>query len=46
MFTDSIENWNFDVKEDYIDLMKALLITVYFAYFGGRSYEKYTKIKH
>tara|TARA_R110000772_G_scaffold148307_1_gene258872 strand:- start:5266 stop:5730 length:465 start_codon:yes stop_codon:yes gene_type:complete len=45
MFTDSIENWNFDVKEDYIDLMKALLITVYFAYFGGRSYEKYTKIK-
>jgi hypothetical protein len=45
MFTDSIENWNFDVKPDYIDLMKALLVTVYFAYFGGRSYEKYTKIK-
>jgi hypothetical protein len=45
MFSDSIESWTFDVKPDYIDLMKALLITVYFAYFGGRSYEKYNKIK-
>ena len=44
MFTDSIEKWSFDVKPDYIDLMKALLITVYFAYFGGRSYEKGKKI--
>jgi hypothetical protein len=45
MFTDSIEGWNFDVKADYIDLMKALLITVYFAYFGSRGYEKAQKIK-
>ena len=46
MFTDSISNLAFDVKPDYIDLMKALLITVYFAYFGGRSYEKYARIKN
>ncbi|NQY30553.1 MAG: hypothetical protein HRT69_13915 [Flavobacteriaceae bacterium] len=45
MFTDSIESWAFDVKSDYIDLMKALLITVYFAYFGSRGYEKAKKIK-
>jgi len=46
VFTDSIEKWSFDVKPEYIDLMKALLVTVYFAYFGGRSYEKYSKIKN
>jgi len=44
MFSDSIEAWAFDVKPDYIDLMKALLITVYFAYFGSRGYEKAKKI--
>ena len=46
MFTDSIEGWAFDVKPDYIDLMKALLITVYFAYFGSRGAEKYSKMKN
>jgi hypothetical protein len=46
MFTDSIEGWNFDVKADYIDLMKALLITVYFAYFGSRGAEKYNKMRN
>jgi hypothetical protein len=45
MVSDSIDNWAFDVKPDYIDLMKALLITVYFAYFGSRGYEKAQKIK-
>ncbi len=44
MFSDSIENWNFDVKPEYIDLMKALLITTYLAYFGSRGYEKGRKI--
>lgn len=44
MFSDSIESWKFDVKADYIDLMKALLVTVYVAYFGSRGYEKGRKI--
>ena len=30
----------FDVKPEYIDLLKWLLITVVGAYFGGRTYEK------
>lgn len=46
MFADSIEGWEFDVKTDYIDLMKALLVTVYFAYFGSRGYEKAQKIRN
>lgn len=33
----------FDVKADYIDLLKWLLITVVGAYFGGRSWEKMKK---
>lgn len=35
----------FDVKSSYIDLLQALLITVVAAYFGGRSIEKFQKIK-
>jgi len=36
----------FVVDNEWKDLLKALLITVVAAYFGGRSYEKGTKIKN
>ena len=36
----------FVVDDEWKDLLKALLITVVAAYFGGRSYEKGTKIKN
>jgi len=42
---DSINSLGFDVKDAYIDLIQALLITVFVAYFGSRGFEKYTKIK-
>jgi hypothetical protein len=34
---------SFDVKENWVDLLQIVLITVISAYFGGRSFEK---IKH
>jgi hypothetical protein len=37
-------NWNFNVDTSWIDLLKTLLITVYTAYFAGRSFEKYRKL--
>ena len=37
-------NWNFNVDNSWIDLLKTLLITVYTAYFAGRSFEKYRKL--
>lgn len=43
---DSVEGWNFDVKESYIKLIEALLLTVVVAYFGSRGMEKYRKIKN
>jgi hypothetical protein len=45
MVSDSKELWSFEVKESYITLLETLLVVVYFAYFGGRSYEKGQKIK-
>jgi len=36
----------FVVDDDVKDLLKVLLVTVVAAYFGGRSYEKGTKIKN
>tara|TARA_R110002167_G_scaffold117256_1_gene293086 strand:- start:1519 stop:1923 length:405 start_codon:yes stop_codon:yes gene_type:complete len=36
----------FVVDDEWKDLLKVLLITVVAAYFGGRSYEKGTKIKN
>ena len=45
MTSDSIEAFSFEVKTGYIDLLEALLIVVYFAYFGSRGYEKAQKIK-
>ena len=41
---DSIEN-TFKVDSVWVDLIKSLLITVIFAYFGSRGAEKYAKIK-
>lgn len=46
MIIDSTDYFQFNVKPEYIDLLKALLITVYFAYFGSRGYEKAKKIKN
>tara|TARA_R100000742_G_C4225244_1_gene48021 strand:+ start:147 stop:551 length:405 start_codon:yes stop_codon:yes gene_type:complete len=37
---------NFVVDDEWKDLLKVLLVTVVAAYFGGRSYEKGTKIKN
>lgn len=36
----------FAVDDEWKDLLKVLLVTVVAAYFGGRSYEKGTKIKN
>ena len=36
----------FVVDDEWKDLLKVLLVTVVAAYFGGRSYEKSTKIKN
>ena len=37
---------NFTVEEKWTDLLQLVLITVIGAYFGGRSYEKGTKVKN
>lgn len=37
---DSIEGFDFNVKSEYIDLLKMLSMTAFGAYFAGRSYEK------
>ena len=40
---DSIGSWNFEVKEQYIDLLQILSLTAFGAYFAGRSLEKTKK---
>ena len=35
---------SFNVDEEWISLLKTLLVTVYVAYFGSRGAEKITKI--
>ena len=40
---DSIGGWNFEVKEQYIDLLQILSLTAFGAYFAGRSLEKTKK---
>ena len=37
---DSIETVEFDVKTEYIEMLKMLSMTAFGAYFAGRSYEK------
>lgn len=41
---DSTEYLKFDVKSAYIDLIQALLLTVFVAYFGSRGIEKVTSL--
>lgn len=43
IIADSLDNL-FNVDQVWVELLKNLLITVYLAYFGGRSLEKYKKI--
>tara|TARA_R100000544_G_C2177797_1_gene35378 strand:- start:90 stop:524 length:435 start_codon:yes stop_codon:yes gene_type:complete len=43
MSLDSVEGLPFEVKEQYIDLLQALSMTAFGAYFAGRSYEKTRK---
>lgn len=40
IFIDSTTYFDFDVKEVYVDLVQALLLLVFGAYFGGRTLEK------
>ena len=40
MFLDSIDNQPFNVKESYVSLLEILMLTVFGAYFAGRTVEK------
>ena len=37
---DSVEAWNFEVKDSYVSLLEILMLTAFGAYFAGRSIEK------
>jgi hypothetical protein len=43
VISDSIEVWSFDVKDGYITLIEALLLTTVIAYMGSRGAEKVLK---
>lgn len=45
VFFDSAIKEKFEVKEEYISLLKAALETSLIAYFGSRGFEKYTAMK-
>tara|TARA_R100000734_G_C3296893_1_gene87967 strand:+ start:534 stop:968 length:435 start_codon:yes stop_codon:yes gene_type:complete len=40
MIFDSLDNWPFNVKDSYIDLLQVLMLTAFGAYFAGRTIEK------
>ena len=40
MVFDSLDNWPFNVKDSYIDLLQVLMLTAFGAYFAGRTIEK------
>jgi hypothetical protein len=40
MIFDSLNNWPFEVKDSYIDLLQILMLTAFGAYFAGRTIEK------
>ena len=40
MVFDSLDNWPFNVKDSYIDLLQILMLTSFGAYFAGRTIEK------
>lgn len=46
IFTDSVEGLGFEVKQAYIDLIEALLVTMVIAYFGSRGIEKWTALRN
>ena len=46
IITDSIQNISFEVKQAYIDLIEALLVTMVIAYFGSRGLEKWTALRN
>lgn len=43
MIFDSLDNWPFNVKDSYIDLLQVLMLTAFGAYFAGRTIEKSKK---
>lgn len=46
IIADSIQNISFEVKQAYIDLIEALLVTMVIAYFGSRGIEKWTALRN
>jgi len=40
MFLDSFDNQPFNVKDSYVSLLEVLMLTVFGAYFAGRTVEK------
>lgn len=43
MIADSMDNWPFNVKDSYVDLLQILMLTAFGAYFAGRTIEKSKK---
>lgn len=43
MLADSMDNWAFNVKDSYVDLLQVLMLTAFGAYFAGRTIEKAKK---
>ena len=43
MVFDSLDNWPFNVKDSYIDLLQIFMLTSFGAYFAGRTIEKTKK---
>ncbi len=43
MVADSMDNWSFNVKDSYVDLLQILMLTAFGAYFAGRTIEKAKK---
>ena len=43
MVADSMDDWPFNVKDSYVDLLQVLMLTAFGAYFAGRTIEKAKK---
>tara|TARA_R110002012_G_scaffold21272_2_gene74502 strand:+ start:543 stop:980 length:438 start_codon:yes stop_codon:yes gene_type:complete len=43
MVADSVDDWPFNVKDSYVDLLQILMMTAFGAYFAGRTIEKAKK---
>ena len=43
MVADSMDNWAFNVKDSYVDLLQILMLTAFGAYFARRTIEKAKK---